>query len=203
VAQRIFDGLHRASLLKDLSAPEFANATALLLVSINTLHPFREGNGRTQRLFLSQLALTAGHSLEFTVITRARMIQASIESMKAAPRKMIRLIEEAVDTDRHAPLQKVIRFLQEHGPAAKLDWNDLYISSATPGQVYTGKLIGMSGGNFLMRRDDDSIVVGNAPELPGPMVSGQAFTYTAKHPLRAPADRVNVQAPKRKQGFEV
>ena len=31
----------------------------------NELHPFREGNGRTQRVFLSQLARHAGYTLDF------------------------------------------------------------------------------------------------------------------------------------------
>jgi cell filamentation protein len=41
-----------------------ANHLALILDSVNTLHPFREGNGRTQREFIRVLALEKGYRLD-------------------------------------------------------------------------------------------------------------------------------------------
>lgn len=35
------------------------------LADVNALHPFREGNGRTQRAFFSQLAHDAGHHIDW------------------------------------------------------------------------------------------------------------------------------------------
>ena len=55
-AQRIFDSLHRSNLLRRIQPIEFARKGARLLAEINALHPFREGNGRTQRLFVYALA---------------------------------------------------------------------------------------------------------------------------------------------------
>jgi cell filamentation protein len=43
--------------------PELADVLAALLDSINYLHPFREGNGRTQREFIRILALEKGYIL--------------------------------------------------------------------------------------------------------------------------------------------
>jgi cell filamentation protein len=42
---------------------QLAEHLAVLLDSINYLHPFREGNGRTQREFISVLALEKGYTL--------------------------------------------------------------------------------------------------------------------------------------------
>jgi len=42
---------------------ELAEALAVLLDNINYLHPFREGNGRTQREFIRTLALEKGYAL--------------------------------------------------------------------------------------------------------------------------------------------
>src|SRR5437588_6311466 len=77
-AQRILEGLHRANLLKGLSRSGFARKAARLLVELNNLHPFREGNGRTQRIFVEALARQAGHDLHFDVVSQERMIRASI-----------------------------------------------------------------------------------------------------------------------------
>jgi cell filamentation protein len=43
--------------------PAIAHTLAVILDSINYLHPFREGNGRAQREFLRVLALETGYSL--------------------------------------------------------------------------------------------------------------------------------------------
>jgi cell filamentation protein len=43
--------------------PKLAELLAALLDSINYLHPFREGNGRTQREFIRVLALEKGYAL--------------------------------------------------------------------------------------------------------------------------------------------
>jgi cell filamentation protein len=43
--------------------PKLAESLAVLLDNINYLHPFREGNGRTQREFIRVLALEKGYIL--------------------------------------------------------------------------------------------------------------------------------------------
>ncbi|GHU39201.1 Fic family protein [Clostridia bacterium] len=53
---------------------------AYYLSEINVLHPFREGNGRSQRLFVEYLALVAGYRVDFTDVTAAEMIEASVKS---------------------------------------------------------------------------------------------------------------------------
>jgi cell filamentation protein len=62
-AADIFGRLHDADRLHGLDVETFAAQAAELLADLNALHPFREGNGRTQRAFLSQLAGQAGYRL--------------------------------------------------------------------------------------------------------------------------------------------
>ena len=59
--------------------PFFARA-AYYLGEINAIHPFREGNGRTQREFIRELATTVEVKLEWQRINRDEMIEASIAS---------------------------------------------------------------------------------------------------------------------------
>lgn len=53
---------------------------AYYLREINVLHPFREGNGRTQRLFIEYLASVAGYKVDFSKVTAREMLIASAES---------------------------------------------------------------------------------------------------------------------------
>lgn len=53
---------------------------AYYLSEINVLHPFREGNGRTQRLFIEYLASVAGYKVDFSKVTAREMLIASAES---------------------------------------------------------------------------------------------------------------------------
>ena len=91
-AERIFGLLHAADFLCGLSRVEFALRAARLLAEINKLHPFREGNGRTQRLFIDALARRPGYQLHFDMVGRGRMIQASFATNNAHLGMMTRML---------------------------------------------------------------------------------------------------------------
>ncbi len=55
----------------------FANRGAWYLGEINAIHPFREGNGRTQREFIRELGLRNGWGLDWKQVSREQMIEAS------------------------------------------------------------------------------------------------------------------------------
>jgi len=44
---------------------------------LNAAHPFREGNGRTQREFIRELGLKAGHYIDWRATTAEKMIETS------------------------------------------------------------------------------------------------------------------------------
>lgn len=63
--------------LAGMDAERFAARAGHYLGELNAIHPFREGNGRTQREFLRVLGLQAGHTLRWARITAAQMADAS------------------------------------------------------------------------------------------------------------------------------
>jgi cell filamentation protein len=174
-AKRIFVWLHRADLLRRLPRVEFARQSAQLLAEVNTLHPFREGNGRTQRLFVDALARQAGHELHFDVVSRERMVQASIEAHGGNPGKMTRMFEEITDAGRLLPLRRAIAFLSRE----KFNWNDTYIATTTAAESYSGKLVGRDGEAFMMRTDDNRILIGRAADIDPAAQSGQRIAFRA------------------------
>jgi cell filamentation protein len=87
---RIAGSLRAANYLRGLSREEFARGAADVLIDLNGVHPFREGNGRTQRAFMRARATEAGHELDFSVISRERMVQASIAGNDRGDNAMMR-----------------------------------------------------------------------------------------------------------------
>ena len=79
--QRIFQRLSDLNFLKDIKGDAFIVEFTDLYCDLNYLHPFREGNGRTQRLFLSMLVSNLGMSLDFAQIDADYLMIATIKSV--------------------------------------------------------------------------------------------------------------------------
>ncbi|NUT50522.1 MAG: hypothetical protein HOV94_24920 [Saccharothrix sp.] len=84
-AHGLFDGLKRERYLRDLDRDPFLDRFTHYYAEVNALHPFREGNGRTQRAFFRQLAREAGWRVAFHTLERAAFAEASRLSMTSAP----------------------------------------------------------------------------------------------------------------------
>jgi cell filamentation protein len=63
-----------------LERADFVTRFAHYFAELNAVHPFREGNGRTQRAFLGQIATEAGHPIDWTGLDQDKNIKASRES---------------------------------------------------------------------------------------------------------------------------
>lgn len=64
--------------LRGLEPTAFAAQAALIYNGLNTTHAFREGNGRTQRAWLSDLAELAGYSFDWSAVEGYRNDRASL-----------------------------------------------------------------------------------------------------------------------------
>ena len=74
----------------------FAEGAGPVLGDVNHLHPFREGNGRTQLQYLKQLAARAGHAIDLTRIDPAAWLDASRRSNAGDHAAMTRCIRQAL-----------------------------------------------------------------------------------------------------------
>lgn len=77
LAARLFAELAADRQLRGLDRDAFVNGASTYFTALNHLHPFREGNGRTLRVFLSTLAAHAGYRLDWSRISRADNLAAS------------------------------------------------------------------------------------------------------------------------------
>jgi cell filamentation protein len=92
--------------LGGLTREAFAARAAEHLCEINAIHPFREGNGRTQRAFLGRLAEAAGHHVVLERIDPEGWNNASIGSFQQGDYEAMRrvilgvLVEPAPQPER-------------------------------------------------------------------------------------------------------
>lgn len=70
----IFRTLRGENFLRGLERGPFIDRLTFYLGEVNAVHPFREGNGRTQRAFFEQLAHDAGFTLSWQHLDAARNI---------------------------------------------------------------------------------------------------------------------------------
>ena len=94
--EKLFAELKNDAYLTNLTRDEFVKKCAYYFSEINALHPFREGNGRAQREFIRQLAVSNGYTLRFSEVTPDEMLQASIDSFACDYRKMEQVFDKAL-----------------------------------------------------------------------------------------------------------
>lgn len=88
--------LVRAGFLERLPVGEFAREAGVIIGDINYIHPFREGNGRTQAQYLKQLGERAGHHVDLARLDPILWIEASKASHSADYKLMADVIRGAI-----------------------------------------------------------------------------------------------------------
>ena len=80
LADSIFARLHSRKLFCNLEIGEFVFEIVDFYCVTNDLHPFREGNGRTQRIFITQLIRKARYKFDFADVDGDLLMIATIQS---------------------------------------------------------------------------------------------------------------------------
>ena len=75
-----FQKLAEMNYLKDLSRDDFLDELTELYNDLNMLHPFREGNGRTLRLFITLLVRNALYDISFSECDADLLMIATIKA---------------------------------------------------------------------------------------------------------------------------
>jgi cell filamentation protein len=153
-----FDRLKEKNYLKGMDANDFSKNAGYYLGVINDLHPFREGNGRTQREFINQLAHYNGYHIEWKNISKKQMNDASIEACKGQTKGLATLIREnLIDRDRLLAIDQGETYRGAHAK----------VCLAEAGKNYEGSIIG-STERYVMQALIDSpnhVIIHNRPSL--------------------------------------
>ena len=75
-----FERLKQLNYFQNFEFSDFVDNIVDLYCVTNKIHPFREGNGRTQRIFISQLIRYNGYDIDFSKIDTDELMIATIHS---------------------------------------------------------------------------------------------------------------------------
>lgn len=95
--------LEKSRFLTGLSKPDFAAQAGKIMGDVNYVHPFREGNGRTQLFYLEQLAARAGHPIDLRRFDPLRWIDASRAAHRGDYKSMSEEIARATGSESANP----------------------------------------------------------------------------------------------------
>jgi cell filamentation protein len=93
----LFGRLKRDGYLRDLAIDDFVTQAAHFLATLNAIHPFRDGNGRTQLAFLALLAAEAGHPLTLTRLRARAFLVAVVVSFHGDEAPLRRELRRLLD----------------------------------------------------------------------------------------------------------
>src|SRR5438876_6389903 len=103
----LFERLSKGQHLHGLSQARFADGVAEVLATLNAVHAFREGNGRTQREFVRELAYKNSYWIDWNKVSREELYQASDASFMRGDstlfEKLLKGAIEPINPDRFLP----------------------------------------------------------------------------------------------------
>jgi cell filamentation protein len=181
----LFTNLDRQHAFMAQSRRAFVENAATFLARLNGIHPFREGNGRTQRAYLSLLAREAGHTLSFMGITSERMVASSIAAAGNDLEPMREMIDELTDPVRFKILVEAHDFIAANRP----DSATRQVATTIAGRNYAGKYITANDRTFIFYDDAGSFLVGNVCDLPGQPGHEERIDFTATRTVDQEAQR--------------
>ena len=95
-AEKIFLRLNERCYFKNLSRQAFLEEITDFYCTTNILHPFREGNGRVQRVFLTQLIRNAGYDINFSELDTDLLMIATIKAANGVDDILKEVFSEAI-----------------------------------------------------------------------------------------------------------
>lgn len=151
----------------------FASAATEILSELNHVHPFRDGNGRTQRAFVQQLAVRAGHKVSFKGITTERNVAASIDAHQGDTTAMGRIIVENMDADCVELRMKAVNDLDRSGYPV----DEFWVETAQDGDRISGTVVTAENGYVSLADDNNRFIIVRSHEMPNDAKVGQSLSF--------------------------
>lgn len=99
LAKACFSRLKSENYFKDQAFDKYIDNIVDFYCVTNMLHPFREGNGRTQRIFISQLIRYNGYEIDFSRINTDDLMSATIQAANGVDVYLKSIFAEAITTE--------------------------------------------------------------------------------------------------------
>lgn len=97
-SNKLFSSLAKDSFLEGLERALFIKKLAEYYCDINVLHPFREGNGRAQRILFEHICINSGYNLNLSGISVKEWTDANILGYHCDCSAMEKIFDRCVST---------------------------------------------------------------------------------------------------------
>lgn len=95
-ANKLFRTLAKANWFEGLNRLELVTAVAEFFGDLNMIHPFREGNGRAQRILFEHIVINAGYQISWWAVEEEEWVQANIDAVTCDYRAMTEILERCI-----------------------------------------------------------------------------------------------------------
>lgn len=95
-SHEVFTALAKENHLRGLAFQPFIDRLTHYFAEVNAIHPFREGNGRTQRAFFHQLCRVAGWPIDWTHLDAHINVKASVASLRGENGLLRSMLEKMI-----------------------------------------------------------------------------------------------------------
>ncbi|WP_342116667.1 putative adenosine monophosphate-protein transferase Fic [Pseudoduganella sp. OTU4001] len=80
-ANNLFRQMAQENHLLELPRERFIARLAHYYCELNVIHPFRDGNGRTQRLLFEVIGINAGYVLDWELVSQSEWLEANLNAL--------------------------------------------------------------------------------------------------------------------------
>lgn len=209
-AQEIQSAIKEANYLRGMDKEQFSGKMAEVYAGVNEMHPFREGNGRTTREFIGQLAKDAGYQLDYSKVDKQTWNEAAKESARGnlePAREVfyeITTVERAVAFDKLATREALAKHPELDGAykmlhdAHRAGQDAAYLRAEISKELHSGRLVGDG-----VTLDESKRVIDHAAAYRGLMVrdaerlggqfKGEVVAVSSHHAMLQVGDMIAVR----------
>lgn len=95
-AEKLFQQLAQENYLVGLPREQFVARLAHYYCELNVVHPFRDGNGRAQRVLFEVIGANAGYTLDWELISCAEWLEANIAAYNCRLEPLAALLDRVL-----------------------------------------------------------------------------------------------------------
>jgi cell filamentation protein len=95
-AEKIFDRLAALHWLEGMSRDDLVTHVAELYGDLNMIHPFRDGNGRSQRILFEFIVINAGYEIEWVDVDLDDWVAANVAAVYVNYEPLRAILEQCI-----------------------------------------------------------------------------------------------------------
>lgn len=98
-AEKLFAGLRQAQWFENHQRADLVKSVAQMFGDLNVIHPFREGNGRAQRILFEHIIINTGHEISWWAAESDEWVRANIDAVTCNYGALESIFERCIGAD--------------------------------------------------------------------------------------------------------